>query len=229
MGLGAHFPWPTVEAVLDHRCSPMGKTFSAFASERYMALEVPRYRSYRERGFATPSGKVELRSSILEALGFDPLPYHREPPRVSDEFPLTIFIGVREDPYFQTGQRNIGVLRRRSPQPRTFLHPDDAICIGVVDGDWVKIESAHGSIVAEVEIRDTMKLGHVRVPHGWWFPEIAPETGLSGAFVCNDGMLVADSPEYLDAEQGVPHFKGFPGRVIRLESAPDLSELARRS
>jgi anaerobic selenocysteine-containing dehydrogenase len=205
----------------------MGKSFAEFSAERFMQLEVPRYRSYRERGFATPSGKVELRSTVLERLGFDPLPYHREAPAVSDEFPLTVFVGVREDPYFQTGQRNIGVLRRRSPTPKTFLHPEDAERIGVVDGDWAKIESAHGAIVAEVEIRSQMKAGHVRVPHGWWFPEIAPEAGLSGAFVCNDGMLIADGPEYLDAEQGVPHFKGFPGRVTRLEAAPDLVALAR--
>lgn len=227
MGFAEHFPWSTVEEVLDHRCSPMGKSFAEFSAERFMQLEVPRYRSYRDRGFATPTGKVELRSTVLERLGFDPLPYHRPAPAVSDEFPLTVFVGVREDPYFQTGQRNIGVLRRRSPTPKTFLHAQDAARIGVVDGDWARITSAHGAIVAEVEIRPQMKAGHVRVPHGWWFPEIPPDSGLSGAFVCNDGMLIADDPEYLDAEQGVPHFKGFPGRVTRLEAVPDLTALAR--
>jgi anaerobic selenocysteine-containing dehydrogenase len=107
------------------------------------------------------------------------------------------------------------------------LHPDDAARAGVVDGDWVRIESAHGAVVAMVEVHETMKRGHVRVPHGWWFPEIAPGDGLSGAFLCNDGMLVADDPEFLDAEQGVPHFKGFPGRVTKLAEAPDLAALAR--
>ncbi len=222
MGHGESFPWETVEAALDYRCAPMGKSFAEFSAEMFMKLEVPNYRSYRERGFATPSGKVELRSSVLEQLGFDPLPYHRAPPAVSPEFPFTVFVGVREDPYFQTGQRNIAVLRRRSPAPTTFLHPDDATAIGVVDGDWARIESAHGAIVAKVEIRATMRSGHVRVPHGWWFPEIEPDEGLSGAFLCNDGMLIADDPEYLDAEQGVPHFKGFPGRVTRLDRPPDL-------
>lgn len=229
MGYGEHFPWETVEAVLDHRCAPMGKTFAEFASDTVMRLEVPRYRGYRERGFATPSGKVELRSSILEQLGFDPLPYHREPPACSDEFPLTVFVGVREDPYFQTGQRNIPVLRRRSPAPKTFLHPVDAAGAGVVDGDWARIESAHGSIVAKVEIRAEMRSGHVRVPHGWWFPELPRDMALNGAFLCNDGMLIDDDPAFLDAEQGVPHFKGFPGRVTRLARVPDLPEAVLQS
>jgi anaerobic selenocysteine-containing dehydrogenase len=222
MGMEAQFPWRTLDEVLDHRCAPMGRTFAELADETSMRIEVPEFRSYRTRGFATPSGKVELRSSVLEQLGFDPLPYHREPPAPSEEYPLRVFVGVREDAYFQTGQRNIETLRRRSPVPKTFLHPTDAAEAGVADGDWVRVESAHGAVVARVEVHDTMREGHVRVPHGWWFPELTPDPALSGAFLCNDGMLVADDAEHLDAEQGTPHFKGFPGRVVRLDHVPDL-------
>ena len=35
-------------------------------------------------------------------------------------------------------------------------------------------------------------------------------------------MLVDDGDEWLDAEQGVPHFKGFPGRIELLTEPPDL-------
>jgi anaerobic selenocysteine-containing dehydrogenase len=137
-----------------------------------------------------------------------------------------VFVGVREDPYFQTGQRNIAVLRRRSPVPKTFLHPRDAADAGIAEGDWVRVESGHGAVVAQAELHDTMLEGHVRVPHGWWFPELAASEGLSGAFLCNDGMLVGDDAELLDAEQGVPHFKGFPGRVVRLDRPPALPGVA---
>ncbi|MGD8974442.1 MAG: hypothetical protein PVJ56_14170 [Desulfobacterales bacterium] len=34
----------------------------------------------RPKGFATPTGKVELYSTILEKLGYDPLPNYKEPP-----------------------------------------------------------------------------------------------------------------------------------------------------
>jgi anaerobic selenocysteine-containing dehydrogenase len=221
MGLAEHFPWKTVEDVLDYRCAPSGRTFAELTAETFMHLQLPEYRRYRRTGFATPSGKVELSSSVLAQLGFDPLPYHREPPRPSPEFPYTVFVGVREDPYFQTGQRNIAVLRRRSPSPKTFVHPDDAFREGLVGGEWVRVESAHGSIVAQVEIHETMRAGHLRVPHGWWFPEMGADR-LSGAFLCNDGMLIADDPSMLDAEQGTPHFKGFAGRIVALEGAPDL-------
>jgi anaerobic selenocysteine-containing dehydrogenase len=202
----------------------MGKTFAELARETTMRLRPHDYRGYRRTGFATPSGKVELRSSVLEQLGFDPLPYHREPPRPDADYPFIVFIGVREDAYFQTGQRNIPTLRRRSPSPLTFVHPDDASRHGVADGDWVRVESQHGSVVARVAVQDSQKVGHLRVPHGWWFPEMPRDQSLSGAFLCNDGLLVDDSEPLLDAEQGVPHFNGFPGRITKLEAPPDLPE-----
>ncbi|MGB0318227.1 MAG: hypothetical protein ACPGAD_05210, partial [Pseudomonadales bacterium] len=80
----------------------------------------------RKTGFATPSGKVELASSILADLGFDPLPYFREGPALSKDYPYAVFSGVREDPFFQTGQRNIPELRARCPLPQIFIHPEDA-------------------------------------------------------------------------------------------------------
>ena len=34
---------------------------------------------YEKTGFATPTGKVELSSTILKKLGYDPLPKYEEP------------------------------------------------------------------------------------------------------------------------------------------------------
>ena len=39
-----------------------------------------RYRKYEDRGFDTPTGKIELYSTRLEELGYEPLPTYREPP-----------------------------------------------------------------------------------------------------------------------------------------------------
>jgi thiosulfate reductase / polysulfide reductase chain A len=37
----------------------------------------PQYKKYEKAGFATPSGKVELYSSVMEKYGYDPLPCRR--------------------------------------------------------------------------------------------------------------------------------------------------------
>ena len=226
MGFGEHFPWETLEDVLDHRLSRSGRTFAEFADATYMEAPTPEFRKYRKQGFATPSGKVELYSSVLEEMGFDPLPYHREGPPITDEFPYRVFTGVREDSFFQTGQRNIPVLRRRQIGPELFVHPTDAERDGLSEGDWVRLETATGHVTATLSIRATMKEGHLRVPHGWWYPEMrGSDSFLAGAFLSSDAVLCPDDDEFLDFEQGIPHFKGFPGRLVKIDAPEEMSDM----
>lgn len=224
-GFEEQFPWDSLDDVLDYRLSRSGRTFAEFESETFMEAPPPNYRKYERTGFATPTGKVELRSTVLEALGFDPLPYYREGPEVSKAYPYRIFTGVREDSYFQTGQRNIEVLRKRTPSPKLLLHPTDAEREGLSDGDWAELETPTGSVKAKIEVQDSMKEGHVRVPHGWWYPELRGKAKLSGAFISSDAVLCPDDDEFLDDEQGVPHFKGFPGRITKVEAPLNMSQM----
>ena len=223
MDLAEHFPWETLEALLDHRLEPSGIRFEEFRSTKIMDMPVPKFRKYRKTGFATPSGKVELASSILGELGFDPLPYHRPAPEPTAEYPYRVFSGVREDPFFQTGQRNIGVLRRRMPAPNFFVHPIDAARDGLVDGEWGRLETEHGHVYAKISIQDSMRPGHLRVPHGWWYPETRGSVDLAGAFVSSDAVLTTDTDELLDYEQGIPHFKGYPGRLVACDPPEGMS------
>tara|TARA_B100000427_G_C15044896_1_gene392873 strand:- start:126 stop:458 length:333 start_codon:yes stop_codon:yes gene_type:complete len=101
------------------------------------------------------------------------------------------------------------------------MHPTDAADQGIEDGDWAKLETPTGKVVAKVAVQESMKEGHVRVPHGWWYPETRGKSELAGAFISSDAVLCPDEPEMLDHEQGIPHFKGFPGKVTRLDDAPN--------
>ena len=214
--LAAQFPWATLEDLLDERVAGTGSSFAALAEIGGYPGTLS-YRKYEQVGFATPSGKVELTSSVLAGLGFDPLPYYREGPALSAEFPLDLIMGVREDEYFQTGGRHVPQLRKRRPEPEAFLHPADAERLDVVDGDWVRVEVPHGGVHLRVAIRDSMPEGVVRAPHGWWKPELAQgRDSLSGAWLHADGLLCADDDDFLDREQGIPHLKGLPCRVVPL-------------
>jgi anaerobic selenocysteine-containing dehydrogenase len=187
-----------------------------------MEMQTPEFRKYRKTGFATPSGKVELASSVLRDLGFDAVPYYREGPALTKEYPYAVFSGVREDPFFQTGQRNIPELRKRCPLPSIFIHPTDAAAEGLQSGDWVELQTAYGKVTAELSVQDSMKEGHLRVPHGWWYPELRGKAELGGAFISSDAVLCSDDDEFLDYEQGIPHFKGYPGRLVKVEKPAEL-------
>jgi anaerobic selenocysteine-containing dehydrogenase len=216
MGLAEHFPWVTLEDLLDHRVARTGKTFAELAEIGAYGTP-PATRKYETTGFATPSGRVELASSVLADLGFDPLPYYRAGPQPDDEFPLELIMGVREDEYFQTGVRHVAALRRRRPEPEAYLHPDDARELGVEEGEWVQLDVRHGRVLLRAALRDAMPRGVVRAPHGWWKPELPQgRDSLSGAWAFADALLCSDDDDFLDREQGIPHLKGVPCRVTRV-------------
>lgn len=56
--------------------------------------------------------------------------------------------------------------------PKLFLHPTNAFCEGHNNNDEVGLENEHGKVAAKVTIQKSMKPGHVRGPHGWWYPEL---------------------------------------------------------
>ncbi|NNL66542.1 MAG: molybdopterin-dependent oxidoreductase, partial [Myxococcales bacterium] len=216
-GFGEDFPWRNVEALYDERLRATGLDWEAFHQTYEIYLPEPAFRKYERTGFATPSGKVELRSSILEDLGFDPLPYYREAPPHDPRFPLELFMGVREDEFFQTGHRHVPELRARKPEPQMYIHADDATEAGVTEGEWVDVATRQGKVRLQATIRDDMPRGLIRVPHGWWKPETAQgDAQLSGAWLHADAQICPDDEDFLDREQGIPHFKGVPARIDKL-------------
>ena len=214
MGFAEHFPWETTEQLFDYRLKNLGVNFEEFASNNFGHVPKTKFKKYESTGFATPSGKVELKSSILQDLGFDALPYYRESPQPSEEYPLLVFTGVREDEYFQTGHRFIPELRKRRPEPKFFLNSKDAAELNIDNGEWIFIKNKAGKIKGIAEIRDDMPKGLVRAPHGWWKPETKQgKDFLSSALELSDAQLTIEEEAYIDTEQGIPHLRGLPCRV----------------
>lgn len=218
-------PWESLDNFYDDRIKGTGMTFKEMAETTEIYFDKPEFRKYLKTGFATPSGKVELKSSILEDLGFDPLPYFREDPPLNPDYPLLMFTGVREDGYFQTGQRQVPEMRKRAPEPQIFVSPGTAAKYQLTENEWIFIENETGKISAQVTIKDAMPDELVRVPHGWWKPEMQQGAGhLSGALKYSDAQLCRDDDDYLDREQGIPHLKGVPCRIVKDPSGGAATE-----
>jgi acetylene hydratase len=227
LGQGEHFPWQTLEQVYDYRLQNTGMNFEEFSKTYEMDLPLLDYKKYERTGFATPSGKVELSSSILGDLGFDPLPYYREAPQPDKAFPLSLIMGVRDDEFFQTGHRHVPELRKRKPHPTTYIHPDTAKGLDLAAGEWVEVETRAGKMKVQVEIRNDMPRDLIRVPHGWWLPETPQgKDNLSSAWDLSDGMITSDDEAFLDREQGIPHLRGIPCRInkVTIKDEPYLSD-----
>ena len=227
MGLGAYFPWATTEEMLNYRLEPSGATWEDVVK----AGRTPNFhrgmaphdgeRKYLQTGFATPSGKVELYSKVLENLGFDPLPYYREAAEPNAAYPLSLFVGLPDDEYFRSGQRFIPELRRRAEDPTFFMSEEDVRDMQIGEGDWARVKTTTGEMLGRVFARSSMPKGLVRVPHGWWKPESRQGgSTMSGMWAFSDAQLTADDDLTLvDLEQGVPHLKGCPCAVAKLTEA----------
>jgi thiosulfate reductase / polysulfide reductase chain A len=213
LGQEEYWPWKTVEEVYDHCLEPVGLTFKKLV-EQYGVLGQMEYRRYERFGFGTPSGKVELKSSIFEELGAASLPQYHEPvwspmgnPAIAEEYPLILITGSRFMPMYHSEQRQIEKARQKVPDPLVTIHPTTDERLGLSTGDWAVISTPLGSIRQRVKLSDAIHPKMADLQHSWWFPERDPNLPeLFGVFESNTNVLCPDAPEFCSPEIGSwPH------------------------
>ncbi len=210
LGLADAFPWEDEYALYDFRLAPLDMTWEDACAQAPMPVMMKPVAMGR---FVTPSGKVELASSVLADLGYDSLPSYIEPAdpgAASGKFPYIAFAGYRERYSYNTCLHQIESLRVHEPDAYLFINPEDAQREDIAEGDACEVESAYGKVRLLAKIDANQPAGSIRVPHGWWKPETAQglAEGLSGALQLNDGMLFPDESWNLDGPQGVPGLRG---------------------
>ena len=223
LGQEQYWPWETVKNVFDYRLAPVGLTFEGLARENGL-FGKRRFKNYERLGFGTPSGKVEIRSSIFERLGLKPLPVYQEPsesptnPDTRKDYPLVLITGSRFMPMYHSEQRQISYARKIVPDPLVSLHPDTATALGLKEGEWVYVASPRGRIQMKLHLSDTVDPRMADVQHGWWFPE--RETSISepfGVFKSNANILCPDSLEFCSPEIGSWPHTALMCRIERLD------------
>ena len=180
--------------------------------------KVPfRYGKYKEGGFKTPTGRIELYATRLEAMGYDPLPYYQEPPEsplatpdVAEDFPLVLTTGARISFFFNSEHRQLKNLRKAHPDPIVEIHPDTAQSSGIKNGDWVWIETRRGKIRQKARVTEEIDPRVIHIEHGWWFPE--EEGPEHGVWKSNANVLTSNDPPY-DPAMGTYQLRALLCRV----------------
>jgi anaerobic selenocysteine-containing dehydrogenase len=116
--------------------------------------------------FATPSGKLEIYSEAVAALGLSPLPdWKPDPEEVRDaaRWPLRLLTAPS---YFQphTAYSAVAFLRGREGEPWCVLHPQDAAARKLADGQKVSLANDRGRIGLVLRVSDEIRPGVVLVP-----------------------------------------------------------------
>ena len=158
------------EAFLEDVLKPSGLSYKEFTEQGY--LKGPdHFALYTEKGFRTPSGKVELKLSTSEKFGLKALPEFSGLPEPDDpDFPL-ILISAKSPYYLLSSYRWVKRLREKSPRPMVEIHPETARNYGIVDGDEVWISTRYGRITQFARVTENIHPRVVSADLGWWFPE----------------------------------------------------------
>ena len=171
LGLADLYPWKNTEEWIDYKLKPSGISYSDLQAQPISYVTPPlSYHKYRQKGFATPSGKVEFYSGKLADMGMNPLPAYREPEVLpSESYPLN-GTARRQGAYVHTQFRNLPSLRKRETEPLVRIHPRDADPRGIADGSYTTVESPEGSIRIKARVTREMKRGLVIIDFGWGNP-----------------------------------------------------------
>lgn len=187
LGLINKLPVSTYQEYLNYRLKPLNLSFDEFAQAGYIVnpnierkYEKGSLRADGKIGFNTPSGKIELYSTILEKYGYDPLPTYKEPvpspystPDLFKDYPFIMVSGVRNLYFYHGLGLQIPRLRKHYPEPLVEISPLAAERLGLSEGDWVAIEVPGKSDKVRRKAHIVQGLhDNVVCPEGhWYLPE----------------------------------------------------------
>jgi len=146
-------------------------------------------RPWMNGGFPTPSGKLELRSDTMAALGAPALPTYTPPAEApSAEFPFALLTPKQQMRFLNSSYSHLPQHGPLEPAPALELCAADADRLGLTDGDAATVWNHRAELRLPVRITTRVRPGVVAVPWGWW----AQHHGGPDASVANS--LTSDAP-----------------------------------
>jgi thiosulfate reductase/polysulfide reductase chain A len=158
LGLGAYYPWTTIEEYLDHRLKGAGMSLEQLKRVGLVKGEPPPL--YYEDGvapeFPTPSGKIEFYSVPLEEAGFDPVPRYAPPPPGP---PGSFRLLFGRSPVHSFGRTQTNpVLAQAMSENELWLNADVATRLGLQAGERVRLRNQDGVVSNPVKLRPTQAI-----------------------------------------------------------------------
>jgi anaerobic selenocysteine-containing dehydrogenase len=203
-------------SVEDLKAHPEGIRYDASRLE-YRKYARGLLRSDGKVGFNTPSGRLELVSSLLQKYGYDGLPVYVEPtegplgsPELYTRYRLVLNTGARLQSAFRSQHLNIPGLLKLQPKPQVLINPVDAETRGISDGNKVWVESPRGRVGVWARVTDDVLTGQVELNVGGGSPIHAEEWRDANANYVTDF-------DNRDPISGFPVFKALLCEVTKRE------------
>ncbi len=176
LGFNKEFPWENVEEAIDDQLLPAGlQTKDIIKNLAGITSEDTRYQKYIIEGFKTPSGKVEIDSSLLKKYNYRSVPdfwedFQSQNPsfyQQKEAYPLTGLSGQRPNHFVHSQFRHIDFLRKKEDEPSADVNPLDAQKRNINQNDLINILTPNGQIQMKANITDIIAPGKIRIAWGW--------------------------------------------------------------
>jgi len=158
LGLGALFPWDEPEEYLRARADASGISFDALKAKGVVhgRPEPATTEEGVELTFDTPSGKIELYSSLMAEAGLDPLPTF-EPPNVGPAGSFRLLFGRSPVHTFgrTTNNRMLGEIKSEN---EVWVNARAAKELGLRQGARVVVENQDGAKTGPMKVKVTQRI-----------------------------------------------------------------------
>jgi anaerobic selenocysteine-containing dehydrogenase len=182
LGFGEYFPWRNCREGIDHIMGGLGLSYEDLAARggRYCYAERE-YRKYQEKGFNTPSGKVEIEPERLKECGLPGSPIREDAATISNagtSKPITLTTGGNLLCYLHWQYRYLPRLRKIAPKAYLEIHPKTAADFGLSEEDMVEVITSQGGLSVKAHLTDRIRPDTVHLPQGWEEANANELTGL---------------------------------------------------
>lgn len=152
-----------------------GITLERLREHGWVRLNVPEnFAPFAEGNFPTASGKCELYSEAVEALGLDGVPDFIPPsesrqsaPELAARYPLAL-ISPAAHAFLNSSFANLPKQLRQELRPFIEINPQDAVARGIESGMRVRAFNERGSCELSAVVTTRARAGVVVSPSVWW-------------------------------------------------------------
>jgi thiosulfate reductase/polysulfide reductase chain A len=158
LGLGAFYPWKTIEEYLDTRLRAANLSFDEL-KQKGVVRGAPQPVFFDEgvaAEFPTPSGKIEFYSTQLAEKGFDPVPVFT-PPAEPPPGSYRLLFGRAPVHSFGRTQTN-PLLHEAMAENEVWVNADVAARAGLSDGSWVRLRNQDGVVSNRIRVKSTQRI-----------------------------------------------------------------------
>lgn len=167
LGAGQYFDFEKIEDIWEYQLEGTGITIEQIRKTGLVSLAEKPILWDRQEGlsFPTPSGKIELASSVLKGSGFPDLAEFQPPPDLQPGHFRLIF--GRSAVHNHAHTMNNPLLHEILPENSLWIHPQAAQQLGLNDGALVEVENQGYRTVGRLSITPFIHPEAVFMYHGF--------------------------------------------------------------